>query len=71
MKARSMKRAYDFSEGERGKCYKKGEELRLPIYLDEKLQDRVERLARKKGKDVGDVVNRMVGKEIELIDELS
>ena len=32
-----MKRKYDFSKAERGKFYRKGTELRLPIYLDAKL----------------------------------
>ncbi len=33
-----MKREYDFSHAARGKFYRKGAELRLPIYLDTKLQ---------------------------------
>ena len=32
-----MKREYDFSKAVRGKFYRKGAELRLPIYLDAKL----------------------------------
>ncbi|HYJ85739.1 MAG TPA: hypothetical protein VEW46_06780 [Pyrinomonadaceae bacterium] len=46
-----MKREYDFSKAERGNFYRKGAELRLPIYLDPKLQARVERLAQKNGKE--------------------
>ncbi|MBI3611566.1 MAG: hypothetical protein HY204_12825 [Nitrospirae bacterium] len=65
-----MKREYDFSKGVRGKFYKKGAELRLPIYLDEKLQDQLERIAKKKGKDIGEMVNSLVKKEIDLIEEL-
>lgn len=65
-----MKREYDFSKAVRGKFYRKGAELRLPIYLDAKLQNQLERIARKKGKDIGDMVNRLVRKEIEFIDEL-
>jgi cytidylate kinase len=66
-----MKREYDFSKGVRGKFYRKGAELRLPIYLDAKLQDQLERLARKKGKDVGEMVNQLVQKEVELIEEFT
>lgn len=33
-----MKREYDFSKVVRGKFYRKKAELRLPIYLDAKLQ---------------------------------
>ena len=65
-----MKREYDFSKGVRGKFYRKGAQLRLPIYLDAKLQRRLERLARKKGKDIGEMVNQLVKKELQLLDEL-
>ena len=65
-----MKREYDFSKAERGKFYRKGAKLRLPIYLDAKLQNQVERLAQNKGKDIGDIVNHLVRKEVELLDEL-
>ena len=64
-----MKREYDFSKGERGKFYRKVAKLRLPIYLDVKLQNQVERLAQNKGKDIGDIVNHLVKKEVELLDE--
>ena len=66
----TMKKEYDFSRAERGKFYRKGATLRLPIYLDAKLQNQVEDLANRKGRDVGDVVNRIVEKGVRLIDEL-
>jgi cytidylate kinase len=66
-----MKREYDFSKGVRGKFYRKGAELRLPIYLDAKLQGQVERLAKKNGKDVGEMVNQLVRKEVEVIEEFT
>ena len=66
-----MKRAYDFSKAERGKFYRKGAELRLPIYLDAKLQGQLEQIAQKKGKELGEVVNHLVKKEVELLEELS
>lgn len=66
-----MKREYDFLKAKRGKFYKQGAELRLPIYLDAKLQTQLERIARKKGKDIGDMVNQLVRKEIELIEDLT
>jgi len=64
-----MRKEYDFSKGVRGKFYRKYVELRLPIYLDNKLQAQVEIIAKKKGKDIGDVVNELLRKEIELIQE--
>jgi cytidylate kinase len=66
-----MKREYDFSKGVRGKFYRKGAELRLPIYLDAKLQKQLERLAQKNGKDVGEMVNQLVRKEVEVIEEFT
>ncbi len=66
-----MKRQYDFSKAVRRKFYREGAELRLPIYLDAKLQRQLELIARKKGKEVGDVVNHLVKKEVELIEELT
>jgi cytidylate kinase len=66
-----MKREYDFSKGVRGKFYRKGAEVRLPIYLDTKLQKQVERLALKNGKDIGEMVNQLVQKEVELLEGLS
>jgi cytidylate kinase len=68
---RTMKREYDFSKGVRGKFYRKGAELRLPIYLDAKLQKQLERLAQKNGKDVGEMVNQLVRKEVEVIEEFT
>ena len=66
-----MKQEYDFSKAERGKFYRKGAELRLPIYLEAKLQNQLERIAQKKGKELSDVVNQLVKKEVELLEELS
>jgi cytidylate kinase len=64
-----MKREYDFSKGVRGKFYRKGAKLRMPIYLDAKLQAQVERLARKNGKEIGEVVNQLVRKEVEVLEQ--
>ncbi len=66
-----MKKEYDFSKGIRGKFYKKAAVLRIPIYLDPGLQRKLERIARKKGQDVAELVNKLVKKEIDLISDLS
>lgn len=66
-----MKREYAFSKGMRGRYYRKGAELRLPIYLDPKIQRRLEHIARRKGKAVGDVVNQLLKKEFELLESLA
>jgi cytidylate kinase len=64
-----MRREYDFSKGVRGKFYRKYVELRLPIYLDDKLRTQMEIIAKKKGKDIEDIVNELLRKEMELIEE--
>jgi hypothetical protein len=66
-----MKGNYDFSRGVRGKFYREGAELRLPIYLDAKLQRQLEELAQKNRKDVSDLVNQLVQREIESIEEFA
>jgi len=66
-----MRREYDFSKAVRGKFYRKGAELRLPIYLDAKLQSKLARLARKKGKDVGEMVNQLLRKDVDLLEEMT
>jgi cytidylate kinase len=66
-----MRRNHDFSKGVRGKFYREGAELRLPIYLDVKLQKQLERLAQKNGKDVSELVNQLLQREVELIEEFT
>jgi hypothetical protein len=66
-----MKREYDFSKGVRGKFYRKGAELRLPIYLEPKLQSKLERIARTKGKDVGEMVNQWLRKDVEFLEDMT
>jgi cytidylate kinase len=66
-----MKRGCDFSNGVSGKFYRKGAELRRHIYLDAKLQGQVERLAKKSGKDVGEMMNQLVRKEAEVNEDFS
>ena len=65
-----MRPEYDFSRAERGKFYRKGAEIRLPIYLDAKLQYRLEQVAKKRGKDLGEVVNQILTEEVERVDAL-
>lgn len=66
----NMKRQYDFSKGERGKFYRPGLRLNIPVYLDAKLQKSVEKIARRKGQEVGAVVSQIVRKEVKLIEAL-
>jgi hypothetical protein len=61
----------DFSKAERGKCYRKGALLRLPIYLDGQLQKRLELIAHKKGRELGELVSDLLTKDVDLLEELT
>jgi hypothetical protein len=55
-----MREEYDFSKGERGKFYRPGAKLNLPIYLEDEVMNFVERIANKKGTDISSVVNKLL-----------
>lgn len=65
-----MKKEYDFSTAERGKFYRKNATVRLPIYLETRLQKQVEGLATRTGRDMGELVNHIVETEMRLIGDL-
>jgi hypothetical protein len=58
----------DFSHGTRGKFYRPGATLSLPVYLEPDLQNRLTRLATAKGIDFSTLVNAMLRKDVELIE---
>lgn len=66
-----MKREYDFSNAVRGKFFRKGAELNVPIYVDGPMHKRLERLAKRKGKPVTDLVNQLLKRDLELLESLS
>ena len=59
-----MKREYDFSKGQRGKFYRPGVELNIPIYLESDVAKVVRERARKKDVSIGAVVNDWLRKDI-------
>ncbi len=63
-----MKREYDFSKGERGKFYKPGAVLKLPVYLDEEVQTYLAKKAEAKGVELSELVNKPLKKETEIIE---
>ena len=63
-----MPHEIDFSQGVRGKFYRPGMKLNLPVYLDEDVQIRLTNLARAKGVDLSDLVNDLLKKDLELIE---
>lgn len=66
-----MKCEYDFSKGVRGKFFRKGAELKLPIYLDNATRRRLERIAKRNGKPVTELINQLLKKDVELLEALS
>ncbi len=66
-----MKKEYDFSKGERGKFYRENVKLNIPIYLEPDVRSFVENIAARKGMDVETIVNQMIKRNIQLVNELS
>jgi len=60
MAGERMRKEYDFSKGVRGKFYRPGLRLELPVYLDDEALAFVQRIARKKKTDVSSVVNQLI-----------
>jgi len=58
----------DFSKGSRGKFFKPGTTLNLPVYLDAEVQAYLSARAKARGVDVGQLVNELLRKDIELIE---
>lgn len=58
----------DFSGGTRGKFYRPGMKLNLPVYLDADVQAYLAAIATRKGVPLSDVANDLLKKEIEIIE---
>ena len=58
----------DFAGGKRGKFYRVGAQLNLPVYLEREVQERLARLASAKGVELSTLVNELLKKDIELIE---
>jgi hypothetical protein len=65
-----MKKEYDFSRAERGRFYRRGAKLNLPVHLEPRIQARLATVARKRGEDLGTLVNKLLRHEIELAETL-
>lgn len=58
----------DLSGGTRGKFYRPGTTLKLPVYLEAEVHNRLTRLTNAKGIDFSALVNALLRKDIELIE---
>jgi hypothetical protein len=63
-----MKDEYDFSNGTRGKFYRPGAKLTLPVYLDHEVQSYLAQRAAARGIELSELVNELLRKDIELIE---
>ena len=63
-----MKKEYDFSKGVRGKFYRPNAKFNVPVYLDGKVQQFVERIAERKRTDVSAVVNRLLRSDMKRVE---
>jgi hypothetical protein len=62
-----MSDEYDFPQGERGKFFKPDAQLNLPVYLDDEVRAYLQRQAAAKGKELNEIVNEMLKKDIDLV----
>jgi len=58
----------DFSNGARGKYFKAGARLNLPVYLEAEIEDYLTVRAKARGIEVAQLVNELLRKDIELIE---
>ncbi len=58
----------DFSKATRGKFFKSGARLSVPVYLDAAVQDYLSARAQARGIEVTQLVNELLKKDIELIE---
>lgn len=58
----------DFSKGVRGKFFQADSRLSLPVYLEAEVQDYLFARAKARGIEVGELVNELLKKDIELIE---
>jgi len=63
-----MKDEYDFSKGERGKFFRGGATLVPPIHLDPEILSYLSERAAAQGTSLNVLVNRLLKKDIELIE---
>ncbi len=59
-----MRKEYDFSRAVRGKFFHKEALLRLPIYLDRHLQNRLQRIAQRNHEQLRELIHRLLKKEV-------
>ncbi|MGO9480202.1 MAG: hypothetical protein ACLP05_00280 [Candidatus Kryptoniota bacterium] len=62
-----MKKEYDFSKGIRGKFYRPGIRLNIPVYLDDDVAEFIQKFAKQKNSDAQTIVNKILRGNKEII----
>ena len=62
-----MKDEYDFSKGVRGKFFKPGARIELPVYLEDEIARYLSQRAAHQGTTLNELVNQLLKKDIEAI----
>lgn len=60
----------DFSKGVRGKFYRQGMKLRIPVYLEETLLGSLAEIAERRGINLDDLVSDLLRRDLAIVDAL-
>ena len=60
----------DFSKGVRGKFYRPGMKLRIPVYLEEALLGSLAEIADRRGVNLDDLVSDVLRRDLAIVDAL-
>ncbi len=66
-----MKKSYDFSKAEKGKFFSKDAHFNVPVYLEAEILDYFSEKAKSKGVELNILVNDLLRKDIELIENIN
>jgi hypothetical protein len=65
-----LDREVDFSKGVRGKFYRPGVKLRIPVYLEETLLENLAEIAERRGTNLDDRVSDLLRRDLAIVDAL-
>lgn len=65
-----LDREVDFSNGVRGKFYRPGMKLRIPVYLEETLLGSLAEIAERRGMNLDDLVSDLLRRDLAIVDAL-
>jgi len=66
-----MKDEYNFSNAKRGRFYRPNTQLKLPVYLDQDIENWISEKAKAKGVNLQSLVNDLLRQDISLIKEIT